>query len=158
MTGTKNSREHNVVNSLYLEPDELEKMNFERYKKYEEIQKNEVMYEEFMMDDAEICLVAFGVSSRVSKNAIIKARENGVKVGLFRPISLWPFPSTQIKKYVDQCKAFVSVEMSMGQMIDDVKLAIDCKKPVYLCNRAGGMIPTPEDVLSAINNVCGGDK
>ena len=133
-------------------------MNFERYKKYEEIQKNEVMYEEFMMDDAEICLVAFGVSSRVSKNAIMQARENGVKVGLFRPISLWPFPSAQIKKYVDQCKAFVSVEMSMGQMIDDVKLAIDCKKPVYLCNRAGGMIPTPDDVLSAIDNACGGDK
>ena len=88
LTGTDCKRQNNIVNSLYLQPDELEKMNFERYERYHAIQDNEVMYEEFMMDDADICIVAFGVSSRVSKNSIIKAREKGIKVGLFRPITL----------------------------------------------------------------------
>ena len=108
------------------------------------------------MDDAEICIVAFGVASRVSQNAIDKARDMGIKVGMIRPITLWPFPKKILCETADKVKAFVSVELSMGQMIEDVELAIRCKKPVYLCSRAGGMIPTTEDVLSKIMEANGG--
>ena len=151
LTGTECKRKHNVVNSLYLKPDELEKKNFERYKKYEEIEKNEAMWEEYMMDDAEICVVAFGIAARVAKNAVVAARNEGIKVGLIRPITLWPFPNAAFEK-AEKVKAFVSVELSMGQMIEDVRLATKCQKPVSLCNRCGGMIPSPDEVLEAIKN------
>ena len=157
LTGTECKREHNIVNSLYLQPEELEIKNFERYEKYRTIEENEVMYEEYLMDDAEICVVAFGITARVAKNAINEARAKGVKVGMIRPITLWPFPKKPLAAAADKCKAFISVEMNMGQMIDDVKLAIDCKKPVYLCNRVGGMIPSPEEVLAKIEEVGGAE-
>ena len=151
LTGTEKKRKHNVVNSLYLKPDELEKKNFERYEKYAEIEKNEAMWEEYMMEDAEVCVVAFGIASRIAKNAVVAARAEGIKVGLIRPITLWPFPNAAFAK-ADKVKAFVSVELSMGQMIEDVRLATECKKPVSLCNRCGGMIPSPDEVLEAIKN------
>ena len=151
LTGTEKKRKHNVVNSLYLKPDELEKKNFERYEKYAEIEKNEAMWEEYMMEDAEVCVVAFGIASRIAKNAVAAARAEGIKVGLIRPITLWPFPNAAFAK-ADKVKAFVSVELSMGQMIEDVRLATECKKPVSLCNRCGGMIPSPDEVLEAIRN------
>ncbi len=153
VTGTKGERQHNIVNSLFLQPEELEKKNFERYERYALVEKNEVMYEEYLMDDAEICVVAFGITSRVAKNAINVAREKGVKVGLIRPITLWPFPKEVLCKAADKCKAFISVEMNMGQMIEDIELAIKCKKPVHLCCRTGGMIPAPEEVLAKILEV-----
>jgi 2-oxoglutarate ferredoxin oxidoreductase subunit alpha len=152
-TGTKMQRKHNIVNSLYLKPEELEKKNFERFAKYKTIEENEVMYEEYLMDDAEICVVSFGITSRVAKNAIVEARAKGIKVGMIRPITLWPFPTEVLNKAADKCKAFISVEMNMGQMIEDVKLAIECKKPVELCCRVGGMIPSPEEVLAKIEEV-----
>ncbi len=155
-TGTNMQRKHNVVNSLFLKPEELEKMNFERYKRYEEIAKNEVMYEEYLMEDAEICVVAFGIASRVSKNAINEARKQGVKVGLIRPITLWPFPTEVIAKTAEKVNKFISVELSMGQMIEDVKLAVNGKAEVSLCNRTGGMIPSPEQVLDSIMNAAKG--
>lgn len=151
VTGTKEERKPNIVNSLFLKPDELEVFNIERYKKYAEIEENEVMYEEYMMDDAEICIVAFGVASRVSQNAIDEARAKGIKVGMIRPITLWPFPKKVLNAAADKVKAFVSVELNMGQMIEDIQLATQCKKPVLLCNRVGGMIPTTENVLDKIN-------
>lgn len=150
VTGTKCQRKHNVVNSLFLAPDELERFNFERYERYKQIEENEVMYEEYMMDDAEICIVAFGIAARVSKNAIAEARKQGIKVGMIRPITLWPFPKAPMLKAADKVKEFICVEMSMGQMIEDVELAVRCKKPVTLCNRVGGMIPSPEQVLASI--------
>ena len=150
LTGTECKRKHNIVNSLYLKADELEKVNFERYEKYKQIEETEAMWEEYMMDDAEICVVAFGIASRVAKNAVAEARRQGIKVGLIRPITLWPFPTAALRAAADKVKSFISVELSMGQMIEDVRLATECKKPVALCNRAGGMIPTPEEVLSAI--------
>ena len=159
VTGTKLEREHNIVNSLFLKPEELEKTNFERYEKYSYIEENEALCEEYMMDDAEICVTAFGIAARVAKNAINEARNQGIKVGLLRPITLWPFPKKQFAAAADKVKQFISVELSMGQMIEDVRLATECKVPVTLCNRAGGMIPSPEQVLEAIikaNN--GGDK
>ena len=151
VTGTKDERKPNIVNSLFLKPDELEVFNIERYKKYAEIEENEVMYEEYMMDDAEICIVAFGVAARVSQNAIDEARKQGIKVGMIRPITLWPFPKKVLNAAADKVKAFVSVELNMGQMIEDIQLATQCKKPVLLCNRVGGMIPTTENVLDKIN-------
>lgn len=157
--GTKMEREHNIVNSLFLAPDELEKTNFERFERYKYIEENECMYEEYMMDDAEICVTAFGIAARVSKNAINEARKMGIKVGLIRPITLWPFPVAPYKKAAEQVKEIISVELSMGQMIEDVKLATECKVPVSLCNRTGGMIPSPEQVLDAIVNAAkGGTK
>ena len=153
VTGTKGERQHNIVNSLFLQPEELEKKNFERFEKYALIEKNEVMYEEYLMDDAEICVVAFGITSRVAKNAINEARKQGIKVGLIRPITLWPFPKDVLNKAADKCKAFISVEMNMGQMIEDIQLAIKCKKEVHLCCRTGGMIPSPEQVLAKITEV-----
>ena len=109
-----------------------------------------------MMDDAEYCVVAFGIAARVSKNAVIAAREKGIKAGLIRPITLWPFPKKTLLDAADKAKAFISVELSMGQMIEDVELAIRCQRPVMLCNRAGGMIPTPEQVLAKIEEAAGG--
>ncbi|MBO5064867.1 MAG: 3-methyl-2-oxobutanoate dehydrogenase subunit VorB [Clostridia bacterium] len=159
LTGTKGERKHNIVNSLYLKPEELEKTNFERFARYKTIEENEVLYEEYFMDDAEICVVSFGITARVAKNAIVEARAKGIKVGMIRPITLWPFPKKVLREAADKCKAFISVEMNMGQMIEDVKLATECKKPVYLCNRTGGMIPAPEEVLAKIEEVNeGGDK
>ncbi len=157
VTGTKMAREHNIVNSLYLVPEELEKTNFERFERYKAIEENEVRYEEFMMDDAEVCVVAFGIAARVSKNAVVAARKEGIKAGLIRPITVWPFPKKAVAKAAAQVKGFVSVELSMGQMIEDVKLACDCRVPVSLCNRAGGMIPSPDEVLAAIKNMQGGN-
>ena len=151
-TGTKMQRAHNITNSLSLIPEELEQLNFARYERYRTIEENEVMYEEYMMDDAEICIAAFGIAARVSKNAINEARKQGIKVGMIRPITLWPFPKEVFRRAADKVNSFISVELSMGQMIEDVRLATECKKPVTLCNRAGGMIPSPDQVLEAIKN------
>ncbi len=157
-TGTKMEREHNIVNSLFLSPEKLEEENFKRFERYKYIEENETMYEEYMMDDAEICVTAFGIAARVAKNAINEAREKGIKVGLIRPITLWPFPTAPFKKAAEQVKEIISVELSMGQMIEDIKLASECKVPVTLCNRVGGMIPSPEQVLEAIIKANGGAK
>ena len=150
VTGTKMERPHNIINSLSLDPEELEQLNFARYERYKEVEKNEVMYEEFMMDDAEICVVAFGIAARVSKNAIVEARKNGIKVGMIRPITLWPFPKDALFEASKKAHTFISVELSMGQMIEDIELAIKCTRPVLLCNRVGGMIPSPQQVLEKI--------
>lgn len=149
-TGTQMKRKHNIVNSLYLVPEELEKGNFERFERYTKIEQKEAMWEEYLTDDAEICVVAFGIASRVAKNAIAEARARGVKVGMIRPITLWPFPKAAFEKVEKHVKTFISVELSMGQMIEDVQLATKCRKPVLLCNRAGGMIPSADMILDAI--------
>jgi 2-oxoglutarate ferredoxin oxidoreductase subunit alpha len=152
LTGTGCKRPHNVVNSLYLKPDELEKTNFDRYERYKLVEQNEAMWEEYMMEDAEYCVVAFGIASRVAKNAVAAARAEGIKVGLIRPITLWPFPKDALLAAADKVKGFISVELSMGQMIEDVRLYTQCKRPVALCNRCGGMIPSPDEVLASIRN------
>ncbi|MBP3626501.1 MAG: 3-methyl-2-oxobutanoate dehydrogenase subunit VorB [Clostridia bacterium] len=155
-TGTKMERFHNITNSLSLVPEELEQLNFARYEKYKTIEEEEAMFEEYMMEDAEICIAAFGIAARVAKNAIVEARKQGIKVGMIRPITLWPFPKKPFEAAAEKCKQFISVELSMGQMIEDVKLATGCKAPVTLCNRAGGMIPSPEQVLESIKEAANG--
>ena len=157
LTGTNCERKHNIVNSLYLKPEELEAKNFERYDRYKIVEENEPMWEEFMMEDADICIVAYGIASRVAKNAVVAARAEGIKAGLIRPITLWPFPSKALRAAADKVKSFISVELSMGQMIEDVRLATECKKPVSLCCRVGGMIPSPEEVLQSIRSARKGE-
>lgn len=157
LTGTGCRREHNIINSLYLKPDELEKKNFQRYERYKLVEQNEAMWEDYMMEDAEICVVAFGIASRVAKNAIVAARKEGIKAGLIRPITLWPFPQKAVAEAADRVKGFISVELNMGQMIEDVRLYSQCKKPVALCNRCGGMIPSPDEVLESIRKAQKGE-
>ena len=153
VTGTQMKRAHNIINSLYLQPEILEKTNFDRYERYKQIEENEVRYESYLMDDAEYCIVAFGIAARVAKNAITMMRKFGLKVGLIRPITVWPFPKKAIKEAADKVKGFVSVELSMGQMIEDVRLAEECKRPVVLCNRAGGMIPSVDQNIATTNDL-----
>lgn len=150
VVGTRGQRKHNIINSLSLDPYELERLNVERYQRYQQIEETETMHESYMMDDAEICVVAFGIAARVAKNAIVEARKAGVKVGLIRPITLWPFPGKALRQAAETCHSFISVELNMGQMIEDVRLAIECKRPVTLCSRAGGIIPSPEEVYAKI--------
>jgi 2-oxoglutarate ferredoxin oxidoreductase subunit alpha len=140
----------NCINSLFLHSPELEKSNNDRFAKYKTVEDSEAVVEAYQMDDAEIVVAAYGASSRVSRNAVDAAREQGIKVGLLRPVTLWPFPKAAFAKAADKARAFVTVEMSMGQMIEDVELAIRCRCPVTPCNRVGGVIPPPEDVLAAI--------
>ena len=158
LTGTECKRKHNIVNSLYLQPDVLERKNFERYEKYKTVEENEAMAETFMMDDADIGVVAFGIAARVAKNAVVAARAEGIKAGLIRPITLWPFPKATLSAAADQVKCFVSVELNMGQMIEDIQLATQCRRPVSLCNRVGGMIPSPDEVLESIRKAAKGEK
>ena len=148
--GTKCQRKHNIANSLYLSPAELEQLNFQRFERYAEIEKNECLWEEYMMEDAEYCVVSCGITARVARNAILEARAKGIKVGMIRPITLWPFPTAPLAAAAEKVKSFLTVELSMGQMREDVLLATQCKKPVYACNRVGGMIPAPEEVLAKI--------
>ncbi len=156
-TGTKYHEGRNVVNSLSLSPSQLEEWNLNRYARYAQAEKEEVLYEEFMMDDAEYAIVAFGIASRISKNAILEARKKGIKVGLIRPITLWPFPNDVLKQASKKVKAFLSVELNMGQMVDDVKLAINCEKPVYFYGRTGGVIMTPDEIVDTLEKIQKGE-
>lgn len=160
-TGTKEQRKPNIINSLYLNPNQLEDSVLARYERYKKIEENEVIYEEMMTDDADLIVVAYGITSRICKSAIKTARENGIKLGLIRPITLWPFPAKVINEAAGRTKAILTVEMSMGQMVDDVRLAANGKCPVEFFGRTGGVIPTPEEILNAAKNLLnsvGGDK
>ncbi|MDR1117638.1 MAG: 3-methyl-2-oxobutanoate dehydrogenase subunit VorB [Oscillospiraceae bacterium] len=154
-TGTKGERKRNVINSLYLNPEELEKKNIERYARYKVVEENEVMYEEYLMEDAEVCVVSYGAASRVSRNAINEARAKGIKAGMIRPITLWPFPKGVLRNAAEKVRSFVTVELSMGQMIEDVELATRCMRPVLFCGRTGGMVPSPGEVLAKIEEANG---
>ncbi|MDR1531914.1 MAG: 3-methyl-2-oxobutanoate dehydrogenase subunit VorB [Clostridiales bacterium] len=149
LTGTGGKRRKNIVNSLHLLPEELEQRNIERYQRYKAVEV-EARHEEYLCGDADIVVVAYGAPSRIAKNAIGAARGKGIRAGLLRPITLWPFPAKALRDAARHAKAFVTVEMSMGQMIQDVELAIRCARPVLLCSRAGGMVPSPEEVLAKI--------
>lgn len=153
--GHQNKRERNVVNSLYIQPEELENLVKERYERYEKIKAEEQRAEEFMTEDAEIVIVAFGASSRVARSAIKTAREEGIKVGMIRPITLWPFPEKAIEKTIPTTKKYLCVEMNMGQMVDDVRLVVNGRKPVEFFGRTGGVIPTPAEVLDQIRALAG---
>ena len=149
-TGHGMARPHNVVNSLYLTAEDLDALVRERYERYDDIIANEQECELYRTDDADIVLVAFGASARIARSAVNAARDQGIKAGLLRPITLWPFPVDAVRDLVPHVKAFLDVEMSMGQMVEDVRLAVNGQVPVEFFGRTGGVIPTPDEVLAAI--------
>ncbi len=159
-TGLKGRKEHNVINSLYLQSEKLEEHNKKLQAKYAEIKKNEVRYELFNCEeDCDLIIVAYGTTSRICKNVIKLAAQEGIKLGLVRPITLWPFPTEAFDKVIDKTKCgFLSVEMSAGQMVEDVRLAVNGKKPVDFYGRTGGMVPSPEEILAKVKEIVGGAK
>jgi 2-oxoglutarate ferredoxin oxidoreductase subunit alpha len=154
--GHQNKRPKNVVNSLYLVANELEDIVVERYKRYAEIEAKETKAEAYLTEDADILLVAYGASARIVRSAVNSARAEGIKVGMLRPISLWPFPVKEIQAAAKNAKDVLVVEMSMGQMVNDVKLALNCEKPVHFFGHTGGVIPTPDEVFNQIKAIQGG--
>ena len=156
-TGRRGRAKPNIVNSLYLQPDLMEKHNHVLQDKYAKIRAEETRWEALNTDDAEVVVVAYGITSRIAMTAINKARANGVKVGLFRPISLWPFPSQPLAELAKTAKAFVVFEMSAGQMVEDVRLAVNGAKPVSFHGRTGGMLPTPKELYEKIMSVANGE-
>jgi len=157
LTGAKN-REQNIVRSLWLGEGVLEELNYKLQAKYEQVQRNEVLCEQYEVDDAEIVVVAYGVAARIIRSAVNKAREEAIKVGWIRPITLWPFPTEQISRAADEMRIFLTVEMSCGQMVEDVKLAIAGKAPVLFFGRPGGGVPTVEQVLDKIKQLVISEK
>lgn len=158
LTGHKNQRPHHIINSLYLKPEELEAKVRERFQRYALVEKELHRAESFMTDDADIVLVAYGASARVARSAVVSARKLGIKAGLLRPITLWPFPKAELNKAIEHASAILDVEMSMGQMIDDVRLATNCRIPVHFYGRTGGVVPTPPEVLEEIKKIAGGKE
>jgi 2-oxoglutarate ferredoxin oxidoreductase subunit alpha len=151
-TGKHGRGHHNVITSLELESQKMEKNNERLQRKYQEITENEVRYKTYYTDDAEYLFVAFGTVGRICLKAIEEMREQGMKVGLLRPITLWPFPTKAINDLAKQVKGILTVELNAGQMIEDVKLAAECRVPVYHFGRMGGMIPTPTEIIDAFNS------
>jgi 2-oxoisovalerate ferredoxin oxidoreductase alpha subunit len=148
----------NLVTSIFLDFGELEEFNYELQEKYETIKEREVDVDEYMMDDAEIVLVSYGISSRICRSAVELARKEGIMAGLFRPITLFPFPEKELAELAGKGVNFISVEMSNGQLMDDIKLATCCKKPVELVNRMGGNLITMDQVLGKIREVAGKEE
>jgi 2-oxoglutarate ferredoxin oxidoreductase subunit alpha len=146
-TGKPPSRKRNIITSLELDPNRQEIFNQKLVAKYNEIREKEVRYEEFGCEDAEYLIVAYGTSARVCQKAIELARKQGIKAGLLRPITLFPFPAKQINKLADEVKLILTVEMSAGQMVEDVMLSVNGKVPVHYYGRMGGMVPTPDEVV-----------
>jgi 2-oxoglutarate/2-oxoacid ferredoxin oxidoreductase subunit alpha len=148
--GKKENRERNIVTSLALQSEKQEKHNIKLQTKYKQVEENEVRFEKIGCDDADYLIVAYGTSARICQKVQQLGREKGIKVGLFRPITLWPFPGKELNKLGNQVKGILSVEMSAGQMVEDVKLAVEGKTPVKHFGRFGGMIPSPDEVLNAL--------
>lgn len=148
ITGCK-GRKPNIVNTLHLSSESLEERNRHLQNKYDEISRNEKRAESYLTEDADLVVVAFGLLARIVKKAVMEARKKGIKVGLIRPITLWPFPDEEISKAAQTAKRFLSVEISMGQMIEDIRLAVAGQVPVEFYGRIG-MIPNPEEILKEI--------
>lgn len=146
-TGKPKDRERNYITSLYLKTDVMEQKNLNLQAKYKQIQANEVRYEEVETADADYLLVAYGISARISMKVIELARKEGIKLGMLRPITLWPYPSQRLNELASQVKGILSVEMSAGQMVEDVRLAVNGKVPVEHCGRMGGAVCSPLEVL-----------
>jgi pyruvate/2-oxoacid:ferredoxin oxidoreductase alpha subunit len=143
----------NLITSIYLRHEDLEKHNLKLQAKYRKIEENEVMWEEHLTEDAEFLLVGYGISSRLARATVDEARAQGKKVGLLRPISLFPFPTNPLSKLAEKVKQILVVELSYGQLLEDVRLAVNGRVPVGLLGRAGGMIPTEEEVMAAISKM-----
>ncbi|MBS7526076.1 3-methyl-2-oxobutanoate dehydrogenase subunit VorB [Fusibacter paucivorans] len=154
-TGTDGDRAPNVINSLFLAPEELEALNIRLQAKYQTIKANETRCEIYQLEDAEIVFTAYGTTARIVKNAIKILKAEGIKAGLIRPMTLWPFPEAAYQALPKTVKCILSVEMSCGQMVDDVRLAVESKVPVAFYGRSGGMIPTVDDIVAEAKQLLG---
>ena len=152
-TGRIGMRKPNIITSLELRSEEMEQNNLRIQAKYKVIEEKEVRYEEYKTEDAEYLIVAFGSAARIAKKVIAIAREQGIKVGLLRPITLWPFPSGKIAELGKKVKGILSLEINAGQMVEDIRLAVECKVPVQWYGRLGGIIPEPEEVVEQIKKM-----
>lgn len=152
-TGRKGMRKPNIITSLELRSEEMEKINLRIQSKYREIEAKEVRFEEYMTGDADYLIVAFGSAARISKKVISIAREQGLKVGLLRPITLWPFPSKRIAELASKVKGILSLEINAGQMVEDIRMAVEGKTPVEWYGRLGGIIPEPEEVVAQLKKL-----
>ncbi|MFW6019630.1 MAG: 3-methyl-2-oxobutanoate dehydrogenase subunit VorB [Bacteroidales bacterium] len=156
-TGKTPDREHNVITSLELDANKQEQVNHKIQRKYKELEEKEVRFEELQCEDAEYLLIAYGTSARIAQKAVAKAREEGIKLGLLRPITLFPFPKKRLAELAGQVKGMLSVEMSAGQMIEDIRLAVNGKVPAEHFGRLGGIIPSAEEIIDAVRkNFIGG--
>jgi len=152
LTGA-DGRSQNIVRSLWLKDGALEQLNEKLQAKYNLIKENEIICEQYEIDDADIVVVAFGIMARIVRSAVKKAREQGIKAGWIRPVALWPFPCKIISRAAEQPRIFLTVEMNLGQMVEDVKLAVAGKAPVVFYGRAGGAVPTVEQILEKIKQL-----
>ncbi|HEY8361694.1 MAG TPA: 3-methyl-2-oxobutanoate dehydrogenase subunit VorB [Tissierellaceae bacterium] len=157
-TGTGGKRKPNIINSLYIAAEDLEVHNKKLQEKYKKIRENEVKVESYNIEDADVVISAFGTVARIAKTAIAKLEKEGYKVGMIRPITLWPYPYDEFKKINPNCKGILTVEMNSGQMVDDVKIAVEGRFPVYFYGRTGGMVPTPEAIIEKVKEICGGER
>lgn len=148
--GHKNKRKHNIVTSLFLEPDKLEKSVLQRNEKYKLISNNCADCETYLCDDAHIVITAYGATARIARSAVNEARKQGIKAGLFRPKTLWPFPENELRNSCKNAGHILCAEMSAGQMVNDIKLYTNCSVPVSFYGRTGGVIPEPEELLREI--------
>ena len=144
--GNRENRKRNIINSLYLDTEELENHNKHLIEKYKKVSENEVRVEEYNIEDADLIIAAYGTTSRICKSVVLELEEEGYKVGMIRPISLWPFPTESFRKLSSKTKDILVVEMNTGQMTDDVKIAVEGRQKVHFYGRQGGMIPTEEDI------------
>lgn len=150
--GLKN-REHRIMTSLELDPHLMEERNIQMHKKYDQIQQEEVRYEEYQTEDADIILVSYGLAARVCMGAMEELRHEGIKVGLLRPITLWPFPEGRLSELAEQKRKMLVVEMNEGQMVQDVRRSVQGKCPVAFYGRSGGMLASPDEIISTVRNL-----
>lgn len=153
-SGHKGKREHNVINSLFLDSEKLYQTNLKRFERYEEIKRSETLVETYETDGADIVVAAFGAAARIARSAVTAARAQGINVGLIRPITLWPYPVAAFENLT--AKALLTVEFNMGQMVEDVRLAVNGNAPVHFFGKCGGIIPTPDEVLAEIKAIAEG--
>ena len=152
-TGRTGGRKPNIITSLELRSEEMEIINLRLQAKYNKIQEEEVRFEEYLLDDAEYAIVAFGAAARIAKKSIQIARAQGIRVGLLRPITLWPFPAREVRKLAKRVKGILSLEFNAGQMVEDIRLAAEGSVPVQHFGRLGGIIPDPDEVVEALKRL-----
>ena len=152
-TGKPADREHNVITSLFIKPEEMEKVNLSLQAKYKIVEENEVRVQQIHVDDADIVIVAYGLSARIGRKVMEICRAEGIKVGLIRPITLWPYPSQAVSDAAGHVKAFLTLELNAGQMVEDVRLAVNGRCPVEHYGRMGGIIPDPDEVKGVLEKL-----
>jgi 2-oxoglutarate ferredoxin oxidoreductase subunit alpha len=156
VTGAK-GREPNILSSIYIDPEDEEVTNLRLLKRWKEIEKNEVIYDELEVEDAEILVIGFGTAGRVASSAVREAREADIKVGLLRPITLAPFPQKRLLELIKKVKRILVVEMNSGMMLDDIMKIVQGKVPIEFYGRMGGMTPLPDEILDEIQRVAAND-